>query len=157
MGVAEAMPERLGAHLSPSPGQDVLIAHSCVALLTLGPQTRPSMTPSPSGHCLTAGATSKLCREIRPSGHPGLWEACACISECAPPLLCLPLHFLCLSFCFSASPRLLWPHSLPPLLSPSSFLSPSFSNLFSEHDVRPHPILSPSHPIPILSLDCQSQ
>lgn len=43
----------------------------------------------------------------------------------------------------SLPPRLLWPHSLPPLLSPSSFLSPSFSNLFSEHDVLPHPILSP--------------
>lgn len=42
------------------------------------------------------------------SGDQALWPswtlgACACISERTPPFLCLPLHFLCLSFCFSAS------------------------------------------------------
>lgn len=38
VGWGEAMPERPGAHLSPSPGQDVLSVHSFVALLPRVPR-----------------------------------------------------------------------------------------------------------------------
>lgn len=38
VGWGEAMPERPGAHVSPSPGQDVLSVHSFVALLPQAPR-----------------------------------------------------------------------------------------------------------------------
>lgn len=139
------MPERLGVHLSPSPGQDVLVAHSCVALLTLGPQIRSSMAPSPSGHCLTAGATSKLCREIRPSGHPGLWAVCACISECAPPLL----SFLSASLPppSSSGHILFLLSSVHPLSCLPPFQISSLSMMFFPIPSYPHPLFRLSEPV----------
>ena len=123
VGCGEAMPERRGCICPPVQATMSHCPQLCGPAAP-GPQTRSSLLPFPSGNCLTAGATSKLCSEIKASDHRGL------ISE-TPVFLLL---FLCLSLCFFVS--------LPPLLAmlssslssvhPLSFLPPFQISSFSE-------------------------